>query len=151
MGMMGAIGKRVVLGLRGFDCTVLAHDPVPGVEFAREHGVELLLDEVVGQADFLSLHVPLLPETQEMINSSFLSKMKRGAFLINTLWGEAVDEQALLEALQSGHLGGAALDTLVKEPPGAETHCLLYSKSLSFRTWAPTQIVHNQCDGMDGS
>ena len=59
---------------------------------------------VITQADFLSLHLPLLPETRSMVNDAFLNKMKAGSFLINTSRGEVVDEEALLRALQSGHL-----------------------------------------------
>jgi D-3-phosphoglycerate dehydrogenase len=115
---LGAIGKQVAHRLCGFDCTVLAYDPLADAAFAQAYGVELCAqEEVVARSDFLSLHVPLLPETQGMVNAAFLSRMKRGAFLINTARGELVDEAALLAALQSGHLRGAALDTLAQEPP----------------------------------
>ncbi|NJN97589.1 MAG: phosphoglycerate dehydrogenase [Anaerolineales bacterium] len=115
---LGAIGKQVAHRLSGFDCTLLAYDPVINAETARIHNTRLApLDEVVSQADFLSLHLPVLPETRGMINRSFLSKMKNGAFLINTARGELIDEAALFDALQSGHLRGAALDAFSPEPP----------------------------------
>lgn len=115
---LGAIGKLVAARLRAFDCRVVAYDPVADAAFAAQHGVELAsLDEVARVADFLSLHVPLLPTTRGMINAAFLDKLKRGAFLINTARGELIDEDALLSALQSGQLRGAALDTLSQEPP----------------------------------
>jgi D-3-phosphoglycerate dehydrogenase len=75
------------------------------------------MDEVIEQADFVSLHLPLLPETRGIVNDAFLNKMKKGSFLINTSRGEAIDEDALLKALQSGHLKGAGLDAFTVEPP----------------------------------
>ncbi|MGR6981110.1 2-hydroxyacid dehydrogenase [Testudinibacter sp. P27/CKL/0425] len=74
-------------------------------------------DEVLAQADFISLHCPLTPTTQNLINRETLAKTKKGAFLINTGRGPLVDENALVEALNSGHLGGAAIDVMIKEPP----------------------------------
>lgn len=122
---LGAIGKRVATRLHAFDCRILAHDPAADVAFASAHGIELApLDEVVHRADFLSLHVSLLPGTRGMVNAAFLEKMKRGAFLVNTARGELIDESALLQALQSGHLRGAALDAFSQEPPPAD-HPLL--------------------------
>lgn len=122
---LGAVGKQVARRLQGFDCTIIAHDPVPDLEFAQKYGVEILPQaDVVRRADFLSLHLPLLPETRGMVNAEFIAQMKRGAFLINTARGELVDEQALLEALQSGHLRGAALDTFVKQPPDPDNPLL---------------------------
>jgi len=111
-----------VVGLLGLgDCQVLAYDPVADETFAREQGVTLLpREEVVRRADFLSLHVPVLPETRGMVDQTFLSHMQPGAFLINTARGELIDEAALLAALQSGHLRGAALDAFAQEPPGAD-------------------------------
>jgi D-3-phosphoglycerate dehydrogenase len=118
---LGSIGKQVARRLAGFDCQVLAYDPVADEAFAREQGVTLLArEEVVRRADFLSLHVPVLPETRGMVDQTFLSHMQPGAFLINTARGELIDEAALLAALQSGHLRGAALDAFAQEPPGAD-------------------------------
>ncbi len=114
---LGAIGKQVALRLRCFGCTILAHDPAADATFAAAHGVELCpLNEVLRRADFLSLHLPLTPETRGMVNAALLAQMKPGAFLINTARGEIVDEAALLEALQSGRLRGAALDVFGKQP-----------------------------------
>ena len=114
----GAIGKQLSRRLRGFDCRVLAFDPFADRAFAIENNVELLdMDDVVCNADFLSLHLPLLPETRAMVNTEFLSRMKQGAYLINTSRGEVVDEAALFAALESGHLRGAGLDAFTQEPP----------------------------------
>jgi D-3-phosphoglycerate dehydrogenase len=115
---LGAIGKQLARRLQGFDCRIMAYDPYADPNFAREFGVELAgMDKVVATADFLSLHLPLLPETRLLVNAEFLSKMKKGAYLINTSRGEVVDEPALLAALESGHLKGAGLDAFAVEPP----------------------------------
>jgi D-3-phosphoglycerate dehydrogenase len=123
---LGAIGKQLARRLAGFDCRILAYDPVPDHEFCRQNKIELIdsIDAVLPRADFVSLNLPLLPETRGLVNSAFLGKMKKGAYLINTARGEVVDEQALLAALQSGHLKGAGLDAFAVEPPPVD-HPLL--------------------------
>lgn len=122
---LGAIGKQVARRLCSFDCTIMAYDPVADTVFAKTHGVELKSqDQVISQADFLSLHLPVLPETRGMVNAAFLSQMKPGALLINTARGELIDEAALLVALRSGHLRGAALDAFAPEPPNADNPLL---------------------------
>lgn len=121
----GSIGKQVAQRLGGFECTILAYDPVPDNEFAEAHSVKFVSrEEVVSESDFLSLHLPLLPETHGMINADVLENMKQGSFLINTARGELVDEEALYKALQSGKLHGAALDVFCNQPPAKE-HPLL--------------------------
>src|SRR4030042_3995673 len=115
---LGAIGKQVARRLSGFDCKLLAFDPFADVSFAVANHVDLASMEVVIQrSDFVSLHLPLLPETRNLVNESFLSRMKKGSFLVNTSRGEVVDESALLSALQSGHIKGAGLDAFTVEPP----------------------------------
>jgi len=122
---LGAIGKELARRLRGFDCRLLACDPAPDRGFAETHGIELLsLEDLLPLSDFVSLHLPLLPETRALVNHEFLTKMKRGAFLVNTARGEIVEESALLEVLQSGHLRGAALDVFAVEPPSADNPLL---------------------------
>jgi D-3-phosphoglycerate dehydrogenase len=116
---LGAIGKLVVRRLTGFECKIIAYDPYPDRAFAEQYGVTLLNSEdVTAAADVISLHLPVLPETANMVNADFLARMKRGALLVNTARGELIDEQALADALASGHLGGAALDAFQHEPPG---------------------------------
>jgi phosphoglycerate dehydrogenase-like enzyme len=118
---VGAIGKRVARRLQGFDCTILAYDPAIDAAAAQEVGAVLCSqEEVVTKSDFLSLHVPVLPETRGMVDASFLAQMKPGAFLINTARGELIDEVVLFEALKSGHLKGAALDAFAQEPPSED-------------------------------
>jgi D-3-phosphoglycerate dehydrogenase len=121
----GAIAKQVARRLSGFDCSILAYHPSYDVAAAEALGVQLRpSDELIRQVDFLSLHMPLVPETRGMVNAEFLSQLKPGAFLINTSRGELVDEAALLEALKSEHLRGAALDAFVQQPPGADNPLL---------------------------
>jgi D-3-phosphoglycerate dehydrogenase / 2-oxoglutarate reductase len=117
----GAIGKQVARRLAGFDCHILAYDPFPDLGAAQKLGVELIpLEQLLGLADFVSLNLPLLAETRGMVNVDFLAKMKPGSHLINTSRGELIDEQALLQALNSGRLRGAAIDVFTIEPPGAD-------------------------------
>lgn len=114
----GAVGQQVARRLRCFHCTILAYDPLVTTAPVELAEVQLLpLDEVTRRADFLSLHCPLTPDTRGMVGAGFLERMKPGAFLINTARGELIDEAALLAALQSGQLGGAALDVFVAQPP----------------------------------
>lgn len=122
---LGAIGKEVARRLVGFDCRILANDVVVDGDFADTYGVYIVdRDALLKESDIVSLHIPALPETQGMVNSAFLASMKPGAYLINTARGELIDEAALFDALASGHLQGAALDTFVKEPPGSDNPLL---------------------------
>jgi D-3-phosphoglycerate dehydrogenase len=115
---LGAIGKQLARRLTGFDCKILAFDPFADAAFANDNHIELTTkDSVLEQADFISLHLPLLPETRGIVNDTFLNKMKKGSFLINTSRGEVIDEAALLKALQTGQLKGAGLDAFIVEPP----------------------------------
>ena len=82
------------------------------------------LDELLSQADFVSLHAPVTPQTRRMIGRGQLSRMKPTAYLVNTARGELVDEEALYEALKARAIAGAATDVFLKEPPGKE-HPLL--------------------------
>lgn len=115
----GSIGKKVARRLSGFECKIIVYDPAPDHEYAESLGVELCpLDEIIRESEFISLHLPLLPETREIVNGDFLSKIRPGSFLVNTSRGEIIDEAALAEALERGHLRGAALDVFAKQPPG---------------------------------
>lgn len=122
---LGSIGKQFARRLRGFDCRILAYEPFPDMDFLHNNLVDLVgLDELLGQSDFVSLHLPLLPDTRCMVNGEFLKKVKKGACLINTSRGEIIDEDALFAALKSGHLRGAGLDAFTVEPPDPD-HPLL--------------------------
>ncbi len=114
---LGRIGSMVARRALGYKMTVLynKHEPDPEVE--RELGVKFVgLDDLFKQSDFVSLHVPLTPETRHMINKETLAKMKKGAFLVNTARGPVVDERDLVDAIRSGQLGGAGLDVFDNEP-----------------------------------
>ena len=114
---LGDIGKTVVPLALGLGLKVIAHDPVPDQAFAEEHGVGLCsFEELLAKADVLSLHLPVTSETVDLINAETLGKMKPGAILINTARGGLVDEDALVDALASGHLAGAGLDVFKTEP-----------------------------------
>jgi phosphoglycerate dehydrogenase-like enzyme len=115
---LGAIGREVAKRLEPFGCHIVAHDPVPDRGFMRKHRLELAtLDELLAKSEFVSLHLPLTPETKGMVDAHFIGKMREGAYLVNTARGELLDETALLRALQSRHLRGAALDAFASEPP----------------------------------
>ncbi len=121
----GAVGKQVARRLGGFDCDILAYDPYPDLDFAMEHNVQLVKqEEAIQEADFLCLHLPLLPETRALVNADFLSKMKKSSFLINTARGELIDEAALADAIQNGRLAGAGLDVFAHEPPSPDNPLL---------------------------
>lgn len=122
---LGFIGREVSRRLQAFGCRLVATDPVVEPATARDLGVELVsFDELLSRSHFISLHVPATEETIGMINRQTLGRMKPGAFLINTARGELVDETALMEALSSGHLAGAALDVFSKEPPASDSALL---------------------------
>lgn len=115
---LGKIGRRMVKRVHSFSMRALACSPSCSEEQAREIGVELMeLEPLLRQSDIVSLHVPLTPQNYHLIGAAQLAMMKRGAYLVNTCRGSIVDERALVEALQSGHLAGAALDVYETEPP----------------------------------
>src|SRR5271167_3172065 len=115
---LGRVGTEVARRARGLEMKVLAYDPFVTPAAAREVEVELLpLDEVLRQSDVVSLHTSLSGSTEKMIDASAIAKMKKGARLINCARGELIDEAALAEALKSGQLAGAAVDTFATEPP----------------------------------
>ncbi|MBM6775615.1 D-isomer specific 2-hydroxyacid dehydrogenase family protein [Olsenella profusa] len=110
----GAIGSCVVRHLQGFGCRVLASDPCPRDD-VRELARYVTLDELLAASDVVTLHAPGLPENHHMIGARELGLMREGAVLVNAARGTLVDTAALVDALESGHLGGAALDTIEHE------------------------------------
>lgn len=118
---LGNIGREVARMAAGLGMKITAYDPYinAGDEFIKKYSIKFAgRDEVIREADFLTLHVPCVEETKNMINGSTLSMMKKGAYLVNVSRGELTDEAALYEALKSGRLAGAAQDVFSKEPPG---------------------------------
>jgi D-specific alpha-keto acid dehydrogenase len=106
----GRIGVAVMDRLRGFGCRVLAHDRWP-----KTSADYVALDELLQQSDVVTLHVPLTPDTYHLLSRQRIERMRHGAFVINTGRGSLLDTEALLLALESGRLGGAALDVLEGE------------------------------------
>ncbi len=113
----GKIGKAVAKIALAFGMKVLAstNHPTPfeSVEFCEK-------EDLLGRSDFVSIHCPLTPSTEGMVNADFLKKMKKNAILINTSRGQVIDEYALAEALKNGTIAGAGLDVLSTEPPKAD-------------------------------
>jgi D-3-phosphoglycerate dehydrogenase len=104
--------KAKALGLK-----VVAYDPFAKAELFKQAGVESVsFDQLLAMSDFVSVHAPLLPETRGLMNAAAFGKMKKGAMIINTARGPLIDEAALLAALDSGQVGGAALDVITTEP-----------------------------------
>lgn len=117
----GLIARLVERMLRGFDLHVLHHDPASADSTP--------LPELLRNSDIVSLHCPLNEATRGLIGAAELALMKPGALLVNTARGPIIDEDALADALRSGHLGGAALDVLNQEPPPSD-HPLLHLESV---------------------
>jgi D-3-phosphoglycerate dehydrogenase len=115
----GRIGQQVALRARAFEMRVMAHDPFLDPAVAERLGAPLLgLDELLERSEVVSLHVPLTPQTRGLLGAAELARMKESALLVNCSRGGVVDESALMEALEGGRLGGAALDVFEQEPPG---------------------------------
>jgi glyoxylate reductase len=118
---LGRIGAEMAKRARGFDMRVLYYDVFRREDLEQSLGIEFLpLDDLLAAADFVSIHTPLTPETHHLMNAERFQKMKAGAFVINTSRGPVVDTAALQAALESGHLGGAALDVTEPEPLPAD-------------------------------
>jgi len=119
---LGRIGSHVASVGKALGMVVVAFDPYVTAERVRSLNIELIpsLDALLLRTDILSLHLPLTEETRHLMDATRLARLKRGAILINTARGGLVDEAALLQALESGHLSGAGLDALEKEPPASD-------------------------------
>ena len=124
----GAIGCRTAELCHAFGCKVLGYkrhvkgDEPSFIEFVS-------LDELLSRSDIVSLHCPITEDSKHLINAQTISKMKKGAYLINTARGPVVDSQALADALNNGYLSGAGIDVFEKEPPLDTDHPLLHSKN----------------------
>ena len=113
----GNIPRALAPKAKAFGFKVIAHDPHVAKEVLTAAGVEgVSFDDLLARSDFISVHAPLMPATRGLMNAAAFAKMKTGALLINTARGPLVDEEALVAALDSGKLGGAALDVVAAEP-----------------------------------
>ncbi|MEX2174959.1 MAG: phosphoglycerate dehydrogenase [Pirellulaceae bacterium] len=128
---LGRIGRAVVPRVQGLGMKVVAYDPFADQEFASRSGVTLMtFSELLETADVVSLHSPTTVETADLINRQTLARMKPGAVLVNTARGAVLDEEALCEALDRGHLLGAALDVFKTEPLPITSRVLAYDNVL---------------------
>ena len=112
----GKIGRIAAQILKGFGMRVLAFDPFPNPEWAEQNGIKYVEPEAVfKEADIISLHAPLTPETDHIIGAASIALMKPGVMLVNVSRGRLVHTTALIEALKTGHIGGVALDVYEEE------------------------------------
>jgi D-3-phosphoglycerate dehydrogenase len=115
----GRIGSHVAQRAAAFGMKVVGYDPeLSAAEIARRGGESVALDELYHQADVISLHVPLINSTRSMLNAEAFGKMKKGVLIVCAARGGVIDEDALLAALNTGQVAGAALDVFTAEPPG---------------------------------
>ena len=161
---LGQVGKRVACRAIGMEMKVIANDIRPDHAFAQQYGIPFQsFDQVVAQADILSLHVPLTPLTLNMINHDSIQRMKAGSYLINTARAAVVDPYALVEALDKRHLSGAAIDVHFEELGSSAglhevfvgrkdvlttPHIGAYTRESLFRT--TSQAVQNVVDFYEG-
>lgn len=121
----GRIGRAVITRLRAFGTTILAHDPALGDEQISALGCRpATLNELFAASDLITLHCPSLPETRHIISADSLARMKDGVLLVNVARGALVDQEALIEGLRSGKVGGAGLDVTDPEPIDADNPLL---------------------------
>jgi phosphoglycerate dehydrogenase-like enzyme len=133
---LGVVGLAVAAAFQRHGCRIVYYDPAPPDPARAEAlGAErLALNELLAAADVVTLHVPLIPATTGLIGAAELAAMKPGAVLIQASRGGVVDEAALAGALQSGHLGGAAIDVYSSEPPPSDNPLLTLSREAADRT-----------------
>ena len=157
---LGAIGRLVAKRARGFDMRVMAYDVAWDEAYAAENGIEKADPEAIfREADFISLHMPLLPATENFVGEAELAMMKPTAVLINTARGGLVDEDALLRALREGAIGGAGLDAFRQEPPDPEwfrldsvvlgAHCAASTRGASIQMgrMAAENLIRDMMEG----
>lgn len=127
---LGRIGSRVTARARAFGMRVVAYDPyIPDTVYERTGAEHVSLEQLIRQADVITVHTPLTEETRGMIGAAEMAQMKDGAVLVNCARGGIYEERALADALNSGKLGGAAVDVYEDEPPGKD-HPLLNAKNI---------------------
>ncbi|XP_050209877.1 D-3-phosphoglycerate dehydrogenase 1, chloroplastic-like isoform X1 [Mercurialis annua] len=118
----GKVGSEVARRAKGLGMHVIAHDPYAAADRARAIGVELVgFEEAIATADFISLHMPLTPVTNKILNDETFAKMKKGVRIVNVARGGVIDEDALVRALDAGIVAQAALDVFTEEPPAKDS------------------------------
>src|ERR1700719_4181088 len=121
----GNIPRALAPKAKAFGLKVITHDPYVSADVVKALGVEnTSFEDLLGRSDFVSVHAPLSPATRGLMNAAAFARMKKGAFLVNTARGPLVDETALVAALDSGHLGGVALDVVTVEPVAKDSPLL---------------------------
>jgi D-3-phosphoglycerate dehydrogenase len=115
---LGAVGKKTARIAAGFSMNVIACDPGIDSGYAKDNGIRPVdFDTLLKESDFLSLHLPLKPDTRHIISAEAMKRMKKGAIIINTARGGLIDEAAACDLIKSGHLDGLGLDVYEQEPP----------------------------------
>ncbi len=115
---LGKVGSEVALRANIFGMRVIAYDPMVSSEFAESYGVSLAdPEDVYRQSDFITVHLPLISQTKHLISENQILLCKKGVFFVNCARGGIIDEKALLRHIETGHVGGAALDVFEQEPP----------------------------------
>jgi len=115
---LGRIGREVAFRMQSFGMTTVGFDPLVSSDESATFGVEwLTLEEIWPRADFITLHVPLIPQTKDMVNKTVFEKCKKGVRIVNVARGGIIDEEAIYEALENGQCGGLGVDVYVEEPP----------------------------------
>lgn len=115
----GRIGSAVAARARAFEMKILAYDPLISAEEIKKRGAEpVSMDELLRESDLITMHMPLTSESRNLLNADAFAKMKKGVYIICAARGGVIEEEALLAALDSGQVSGAALDVFATEPPG---------------------------------
>lgn len=137
---LGHIGKHAARIARGFEMNVIAYDPHPDTAFTEANNIEIVsFDDLLAKSDILSLHVPLTATNYHLINQHTIANMKHGAILVNTARGELVENRALILALRSGRIAGAALDTIEGEKFLDRNHTIA---AIASNSTAPSSYEH---------
>lgn len=157
----GDIGQKVADAASAFGMNILAYSRTQTDQSHRENFQWAALDDLLAQSDVVSIHCPLTPQTAGLINAGTLAKMKSSAFLLNTSRGPIIVEEDLAMALNEGHIAGAGLDVLSKEPPAAENplftakNCLITPHiawaTKEARVRLMNQVVNNLIAYLDGA
>ncbi len=115
----GRIGAAVGQRAAAFGMKIIGYDPlIPADEIQRRGGKPVTMDELLAEADIITMHIPLTADSKNMLNADAFAKMKQGVYLVCAARGGVIDEEALLAALESGKVAGAGLDVFATEPPG---------------------------------